>query len=179
MPIPRYFFAVLTCLGLVAGGPAIAETQTPPAVAELVARYYPGARILRRGDLSPLCVAVPGEAAGVVRADFDGDGGADYAVLVNLGRSKKMAEPGETVFDVALAVFMAEKGGGFRKVEVDRFDGFSLAFWLREEPEGELTDWQTRETVTIQNSGVYVDYCGGGAVHYWQDGKFDDVEVSG
>lgn len=95
-----------------------ADTQTRPAVSELVARHYPGARILRRGDLSPLCVAVPGEAAGVVSAEFDGDGGADYAVLVNLGRSKEMAALGETVFDVALAVFLAEKGGGFRKVEV-------------------------------------------------------------
>lgn len=179
MPIPGYVFVVLTCLSLVAGGPAFAETQTHPVVAKLVAKHYPGARILRRGDLSRLCVAVPDEAAGVVSVDFDGDGGADYAALVNLGRSKEKAEPGEILFDVALVVFMAGKGGGFRKVEIDRFDGFSLAFWLREEPEGELLDWQTRKTVTIQDPGVYADFCGGGAVYFWQGGKFNDVEVRG
>ena len=178
MPTPRYLLLGLTCLGLVAGWPVIAGPSAAPAVVKLVAKYYPGTRILRRGDLSPLCVAVPDEAGGVVRVDFDANGDADYAVLVNLGRSKETAEAGETLFDVALVVFMAEKGGGFRKVEIDRFEGFSLAFWLREEPEGELLDWQTRKTVTIQNPGVYVDYCGGGAVHYWQSGKFNDVEVS-
>lgn len=174
-----YLLPVLTLLAATVARPAVAGAELPAAVAEQIAKAYPGARILRRGDLSPLCTAVPDEPGGVMSADFNGDGNDDFAVLVNLGRSKEKAEPGVTLFDVALAAFMAEKGGGFRRIELDRFEGFSLAFWLREEPEGEIPDPETRETVTIRNPGVYVDYCGGGAVHYWQDGKFDDIEVSG
>lgn len=172
----------LATLGIVAGlliGSANAEPQTPPAVAKQITKDYPGGRILRRGNLSPLCVAVPDEAGGVMSADFDSDGNDDYAVLVNLGRSKENLEPGVTLFDVALVAFMAKKGGGFRRIELDRYEGFSLAFWLREEPEGEVLDEQRRETVPIPNTSIYVDYCGGGAVHYWQGGKFNDIEVSG
>ena len=179
MPAARYLLPVLILLAVAAARPAIAASELPAAVAKQIAKDYPGARILRRSNLSRLCEAVPDEAGGIMSADFDGDGNDDYAVLVNLGRSKEKPEPGETLFDVALVAFMAAKGGGYRRIELDRYEGFTLAFWLREEPEGELLDEQRRETVTIPNAGIYVDYCGGGAVHYWQGGKFHDVEVSG
>jgi hypothetical protein len=178
MPAARYLLPVLILLAVVAARPAVTAPELPAAVAKQITKDDPGARILRRSNLSPLCTAVPDEASGVMSADFDGDGNDDYAVLVNLGRSKEKPEPGETLFDVALFAFMAEKGGGFRRIELDRYEGFSLAFWLREEPEGELLDEQRGATVTIPNTGIYVDYCGGGTVHYWQGGKFNTVETS-
>lgn len=177
MPAAKIALIVLPCLAIALARPAAAEPKIPAAVARQISRDYPGARVLRRRDLSPLCNAAPDEAGGVLRADFDGDGDDDYAVLVNLGRSKEQAEPGETLFDVALVAFMAEKRGVFRRMELDRFEGFALAFWLREEPEGELFDEQRRETIAIRNPAIYVDYCGGGAVHYWHGGRFNDIEV--
>ena len=157
--------------------PAVAETRLPPTLIKQIAKDYPRARVLRRGSLSSLCVDVPDVAAGAIRTDFDGDGNDDFAVLLNLGRSKEKAEPGETLYDIALVAYMAKKGGGFAASELDRFEGFALAFWLREQPEGEVRDLQSGEAVTLRNPGVYVDYCGGGAVHYWQGGKFRDIET--
>jgi hypothetical protein len=159
--------------------PAMAEPALPSTVKSAIAKVYPGGRLLSRRGLSKLCVAVPDEAGGVLRSDFDGDGNDDYAVLVNLGRSQEKGEPGETLYDIALVSFMTQKDGGFAKHELDRFEGFSLAFWLREEPEGEIRDEERRETVAIRTPGIYVDYCGGGAVHYWLGGKFHAIEIGG
>ncbi len=159
--------------------PAVAEPAVPPAVKGAIARAHPGAGVLLRRNLSKLCVGVPREAGGVLRSDFDGDGNDDYAVLVNLGHSKEKGESGEVLYDVALLAFMADKDGRYRMDELDRFEGFSLAFWLREEPEGEIRDEERRETIAIANPSIYVDYCGGGAVHYWQGGKFHAIEIGG
>jgi len=181
VPAARILPIALSLLTFALGEPAIAaELALPTVVTKQIARDYAGAKVLRRRELGSLCADAPAEAGGVLRTDFDGDGNEDYAVLLNLGRSREKGEPGETLYDVALVAFMAEKGGAFRKIELDRFEGFALAFWLREEPEGDVPVEQRRTIVTIRNPGVYVDYCGGGgAVHYWQGGKFNAVEMGG
>lgn len=177
MSAAKCVWAVLLIFVMVMNWPTLADTRLPPTLTKLIAKDYPRARILRPAALSSLCVDVPDVAAGAVRADFDGDGNDDFAVLLNLGRSKERAEPGETLYDVALVAYLANKDGAFQAFELDRFEGFALAFWLREQPEGEVRDLQSGEAVTLRHPGIYVDYCGGGAVHYWQGGKFRDIET--
>lgn len=179
MPAARLSLILVFCLAMVIVRPALAESALPSVVKSMLAKSYPPGRVLLRRNLGKLCVGVPEKAGGVLQSDFNGDGDDDYAVLVNLGRSKEKGEPGEILYDVALVAFMAETEGRYRMIELDRYEGYSLAFWLREEPEGDVRDEERRETVTITNPGIYVDYCGGGAVHYWKGGKFHVIEIDG
>lgn len=96
------------------GADAPRAADLPPALREAIAGLHPEAAVLRADEILVERCGAEHRRDQVIRADLNGDGRADYAVLLRIGEPKVAA--GEALGSVPVwgVVFLARRDGLFR-----------------------------------------------------------------
>ncbi len=97
-------FGVATHAGA-AAPPSVADL--PPALREAITSLHPAAAVLRADEVLVERCGTEHRRDQVVRADFNGDGRADYAVLLRIGEPKAVAGEALKSVSVWAVVFLA------------------------------------------------------------------------
>jgi hypothetical protein len=105
--------SVLCSLLAVVGQSSAQVASVPPQLQAAIKKVRGDAEIIRRDEID-LKSCEPPEGDQMVEADFNGDGRADYAALLRLGKK------GSGVGPVWLTVFLAQRDGSFRSIVLDR-----------------------------------------------------------
>lgn len=92
--------------------PGIADL--PGALREAITRLHPAAAVLGADEILVERCGAERRRDQVVRADFDGDGRADYAVLLRIGEPKAVGGEALKSASVWAVVFLARRDGLFR-----------------------------------------------------------------
>ena len=100
-----------TCAGAAEPPSAV---DLPPALQEAITRLHPAAAVLRADEVLVERCGAEHRRDQVVRGDFNGDGRADYALLLRIGEPKAVA--GEALKSAAMwaVVFLARRDGLYR-----------------------------------------------------------------
>lgn len=186
-------FAAITALAglLFVDAPAtgqdnLVEGPGEPPLDSIIAQFFPGYAPVTPGDLSADVRRVtaadsayddPARSPTVIHADFDGNGVADYAVLV---RELASANP-----DEVFAVLMGHGQGRYSAAMKAFFGGLLSDVYLGYIPAGEQLapppgSRQDRRTVRLARPAVRLVYHRRAAdAFYWnQDaGRFDSVPL--
>jgi hypothetical protein len=100
--------------------PGVADL--PPALRDAITSLHPAAAVLRADEiLVERCGAEHGRDQ-VVRADLNGDGRADYAVLLRIGEPKAVAGEALKSASVWAVVFLARRDGLYRSFILSKRD---------------------------------------------------------
>ncbi len=133
--------AALTILAFlqVAGTQVAAQEPAEPLLADIVSLFFPGYIVVSPGDLNPAIVrraaADPaydgaGRTPTVIRADLDGNGVADYAILVREDRDDQS--------DEVFAVLMGQGGGRYSRAVEAFFGPLQGSVYLGYAPAGSV-----------------------------------------
>jgi hypothetical protein len=178
----------LTSLLLIIASVGFAQPPLTPqaaAVTAAIEKAFPGATIVTGADVdSSECGPAP-TSPGFVQADFDGDGRADFAVLLNAGATGKVVDwQGKHLRETryVLALFRAKQTGGFTVTRLNRFVQFwPVAAYIEPQGAGKLEgagDAHRGAGVMLQNPGVSLVFCGKSAVVYYvSDHRVHEVWV--
>ena len=143
----------------------------PAALAEAISRLHPAAQVVRADEiLEERCGAVHRREQ-IFRADFNGDGRQDYAVLLRVG--EPAGKPEEKLRTAPLwgVVFLAKRDGRYRPFILFKDDDAMIpsrrALWI--EPPGPVRHGAHPERVlTLKRPAVGSMLCEGTAkVFYW------------
>ncbi len=133
--------AVLTALAfpLVAGTQVAAQEPAEPLLADIVSLFFPGYVVVSPGDLNPAVLRrVEADSAydgaertpTVIHADLDGNGVADYAILVRQDRDDQP--------DEIFAVLMGHGGGRYSRAIEAFFGPLQGSVYLGYAPAGSV-----------------------------------------
>ena len=161
----------------VSGIPAVAQESTEPPLEEILTRFFPGYILVSVDDLDPAVqrlaeqdpvYADAGRSPAMIRADFDGNGVADYALLV---REETGAEP-----DEIFAVLMGQGRGRYNRAAQAFFGAMLDGVYLGYAPAGAVLppapgSTVTREPVTLAHPAVKLIYLdSASSAFYWDAG---------
>lgn len=153
---------------------AAGDESTEPPLEEILARFFPGYVLVSMDDLDPAvgllaaedpAYADPGRSPSMIRADFNGDGIADYALLV---REESAAEP-----DEIFAVLMGEGRGRYQRAVQAFFGAVLDGVYLGYAPAGAVLSPApgstiVREPVTLAHPAVKLIYLNSASnAFYW------------
>jgi len=121
----RLALGVLLSLGVAthadgAEPPSVADL--PPALREAVTSLHPAAAVLRADEILVERCGAEHRRDQVVRADFNGDGRADYALLLRIGEPKAVAGEALESASVWAVVFLARRDGRYRPFILSKSD---------------------------------------------------------
>lgn len=177
----KIFLPLLLCFAL-APGRHVAQRSPrhglPPAVRSALDRRYPGWKFPHvNGEVRKFVKEyfAPSAAPEFTSGDFDGNGEADYAVLVEHG----------TIFDqrgrsagkrVRLVAFL-KKGGGYKFHLVDPEGGGEYVFTFRKGGKG--YDYDTGKNFTYENDTIATGiFEKAGTSYVYERGKFRAILTS-
>ena len=154
--------------------PAAAQESAEPPLDEIVEQFFPGYVVMRESDLdrtvrnhtasNPVYDGVD-RTPTVIRADFDGNGVADYALLV---RADTSDEP-----DEVFAVLLGQGKGAYSRAAQAFFGGVVGQVYLGYAPAGSVLvparhSTVAREAVTLTLPAVKLIYYESSAdAFYW------------
>ena len=143
----------------------------PAALREAIARLDPAASVLRADEVLAERCGAERRRDQIVRADFNGDGRADYAVLLRIGEPKAVGgEPLKSV-PVWAVVFLGGQDGRFRPFILSRADEVMVPSRqvIALQPSGRVHHGAHPERVlTLRQPGVALILCEGTEkVYYW------------
>ena len=153
------------------------EPSTEPPLEEILARFFPGYVLVSINDLDPAVGRLaeqdpvygdPGRSPAMIRADFDGNGVADYALLV---REEAGAEP-----DEIFAVLMGQGHGRYNRAAQAFFGVMLDGVYLGYAPAGAVLppapgSTVVREPVTLAHPAVKLIYLNSAANAFYWDAK--------
>lgn len=102
-------------MALAAGAAGAGETSVlPPALADALKRLHPAARVVSADEILAERCGAGQRREQLFRADFNGDGRPDYAMLLRIGEAE--GKPDEALKTVPLwgVVFLANRDGRYR-----------------------------------------------------------------
>jgi hypothetical protein len=149
-----------------------APTQIDATLQRAIQACNPSAEVLRLGDMDEAsCTLSAKDTPGLVRADLDGNGHADYATLLRTPKGAGDRNP-----RISLVVFMADAGGRLTPVVLDAYDYAqpSIEGLARQEPglvrATEAFDAPGPDQVVLRRPGFARYYCEKSeAVYYWDE----------
>lgn len=147
----------------------------PDSLVAAIEKAVPGASLVSLADVNAKeCKPVP-KTPGLVRADFDGDGRADFAVLVKAGETGKVVDWQGTRLREAryvFAIFLDDAKGGFTVRIVQRFVDFvPIASFIDLQAPGNVPGFGENPGVVIPNSGIAFVNCEKSEAVYYFSGK--------
>ena len=91
--------------------------KLPKAISEMVNRTYPGWRFSEvTSEVNELFEQrFPSERPNLVTGDFDGDGGKDYAILIE---HKDFRQPGEAFTHIRESLIFLKRGIGYKRIRL-------------------------------------------------------------
>jgi hypothetical protein len=151
--------------------PLGAQQPSGEALESAIQKIAASASIVRTGDVDQTACQPVGEDSGLLRADFNGDGRVDYAVLLKTGDTgKERIWDGKTLRETRFAfVFFLDDGrGSYRAKVVRRYvDFIPTAVVLDLQPAGEVRHRETHKSVRLSNPGVTLSFCEKSATTYF------------
>ena len=135
-----------------------------------IKRLSPTARVLQANEIDMQeCESVP-KAPGVVKADFNGDGLEDAAVLLKVSVAKEVKIwEGKQYREAKLmfVIFLNDGKGGYTTLKRENYENLLPAMlFLDVIPPGKVRDIDTGKDVVLRNPGVMLTFCGKSAVAY-------------
>jgi len=167
-------FGVLLSLGVAthagaAAPPSVADL--PPALREAITSLHPAAAVLRADEVLVERCGTEHRRDQVVRADFNGDGRADYAVLLRIGEPKAVAGEALKSVSVWAVVFLARRDGLYRSFILSKSDEVMIpsrqVIALR--PPGRVqVGGHPERPVTLKQAAIVSILCEGTEkIYYW------------
>jgi hypothetical protein len=155
----------------------------PETLAAAIKKTSPGATIVSVKEVDSTSCQSVGDSPGLVRADLNGDGRQDYAVLLKTKVSKEETIwEGKTLHEAqfALMLFLADRDGGFRARTLHRYADFvPTAVVINLQPPGVVRNRETHRTVRVQHPGVTLIYCEKSATTYYlADDKVHSIPIA-
>ncbi len=138
-------------------------------------RYVPDHTLVKLMDLNKdvqeyLRETYHDSQPGCIKGDFDGDGIADYALLLSKTEGK---------IGVRLVVLKGKSSNDFVPFELDEFDERIKDIFLRPIPPGKIVNWDRTQTVSIDRPGFeLVIFESASYVYFWKDGRFGFIQTS-
>jgi hypothetical protein len=185
MHIRYFFFACTVLFAVLVSAPLGAQKKRviPEALAAAIKGFAPTATLVEAREVDAAACAPVGEEPGLVRADFDGDGFDDYAVLL------KTKETGKETFwegrklreaHFAFVLFLSHGSDEYKPLLVRRYVDFvPTAVVLDLRSSGDVRHRETRKPVKLRNPGVTLSFCEKSATTYFLlDGKVLSVPVA-
>jgi len=158
-------------------GPEIPET-----LAAAIKKVAPSASLVTPRDVDETACAPVGQAPGLLHADFDGDGRADYAALLKKETGKEKTWEGRTLREArfSFVLFLDDGSGGYKPRVVRRYPDFlPTAAVLDLQSAGTVRHRETRKNVKLPNPGVMLSFCEKSATAYYiVDGKIRSVPIA-
>ena len=152
------------------GAEVPAESSTSElnhAVNEMISRDYPSAKVVEIADVDVKSCGVPPNHPGWVKADFNGDGQLDHAVLLMVGEPEK----GPQRVAVHFVIFVREKDGSYKRIAIRSFEGrLPVGKLIQEQPPRKVQESAVlgKRVITLRNSGIALVSCEQYAqVYYW------------
>ena len=100
--------------------PGVADL--PPALQDAITALHPAATVLRADEILVERCGAEHRRDQVVRADLNGDGRADYALLLRIGEPKAVAGEALKSASVWAVVFLARRDGLYRAFILSKSD---------------------------------------------------------
>jgi hypothetical protein len=149
--------------------PGVADL--PPALRDAITALHPAAAVLRADEILVERCGAEHRRDQVVRADLNGDGRADYALLLRIGEPKAVAGEALKSASVWAVVFLARRDGLYRAFILSKSDDVMIpsrqVIALR--PAGRVqSGGQPERSVTIKQPAVASILCEGTErIYYW------------
>jgi hypothetical protein len=100
--------------------PGVADL--PPALRDAITSLHPSAAVLRADEILVERCGAQHRRDQVLRADLNGDGRADYALLLRIGEPKAVAGEALKSASVWAVVFLARRDGLYRPFILSKWD---------------------------------------------------------
>jgi len=156
-------------VALAAEQPSVGDL--PPALREAIAQLNPEATVLRADEILAERCKPEYRRDQVVRGDFNGDGRADYALLLRIGEPKAVGGEPLKSASVWAVVFLARRDGRYRPFILSKTDEVMMPSRrvVALQPPGKVHHGAHPERVlTLKQPGIASILCEGTEkVYYW------------
>ena len=186
MPSHLLLFALTASIALLTPaylGAQQKELAIPDTLSAAIQKAASGAALVTAHEVDATACAPVGQAPGLVRADFNGDGRDDYAALLKTKETGK-----ETIWEgkklrearFSFVLFLDDGNGGYKPRVVRRYTDFvPTAVVLDLQPAGNVRHRETHKTVKLANPGVMLSFCEKSATTYFiAAGKIRSIPVA-
>jgi hypothetical protein len=163
---------VCAAVALALSGGRQIQQPVPPAIRRTLDQRYPGWRVVVSGNIRAAVGLGLGETPGVVTGDFDGNGRADFAILIEY---RNVDEPGKAFTHFVEALAFLDTGRGFELFRLrDRQPGPNRDLYLTLQKRGaEGFDFVAGRKFTYLHDSVGEWYFGkAGGTYIYADGRF-------
>jgi hypothetical protein len=186
MPNRHLAFALMALVGLSLTLPLSAQPKQsvlPNSLTAAIKTVASAAVIVEPQDVDAAACQPVGESPGLLRADFNGDGRDDYAVLLKMKETgKEKRWDGRTLREArfSFVLFLDDGSGGYRPRVIRQYTDFMpTAVVLDLQPAGNVRHRETRKNVHIPNAGVMLSFCEKSAkTYYLVDDKVRSVPIA-
>ena len=151
------------------------KAMTNPRMQAIIRQnVHPNATIVSVENVNPVIrerflnteEAVPG----LVTADFNGDGVADYAALLRF--------PKKAGFGEWLVVFIGASGGSFQLRLLEKYDGFRDDVYITIEPPGQVSASGSLRIVNLRAPAIArIHPERPPTIFYWEKGRFQRLRM--
>lgn len=159
------------------------DAPVPESLAGAINKASPDATIVDAKEVDATSCRPVGDSPGLVRADFNGDGRQDYAVLLKTKVSnEETIWQGKTLREAwfALMLFLDDGHGGFRARILHRYADFvPTAVVINLQPAGTVRNRETHQTVRVPHAAVTLTFCEKSATTYYLAGnKIQSIPIA-
>jgi len=144
-------------------GPTAAQVSTSDVLSKAIAKLAPRGGLVRAADIDQASCGPVSENAGLLQADFNGDGRQDYASLLKPGETGKETKwQGVLLRESAFSfVFFIDDGnGGLKTVTAHRYSNFIPSTVIIDlQQSGDILNRQAGRNVSLPNPGERFSFC--------------------
>lgn len=186
MPSHRVVFAVTVLIALLTPaylGAQQKESTIPETLSAAIQKAAPGAVLVSAHEVNATACAPVGQAPGLVRADFNGDGRDDYAALLKTKETGKQTNwEGKKLREAhfSFVLFLDDGNGGYKPRVVRRYTDFvPTTVVLDLQPAGNVRHRETHKAAKLANPGVTLSFCEKSATTYFMAaGKVRSIPIA-
>jgi len=174
--------ALLCCVCAGADESSVGEQDSKPLLAA-IKKVSPNATILQAKEVDTKSCGPTPKSPGLVRADFNGDGLDDAAVLLKTFVSSEITiwESQELRrADFLFVIFLNDGKGGYLARPLDKFPGHIPAgAFIDLETSGKIRPLGAKKDVTLSNPAIVLTYCEKSAAAYVATGtRIKEIPLS-
>lgn len=177
--------SIIGISNLVSGEDLSPKNSLADDIYPILNKLYPNTdvKIVTKVDQSEC--EIKGDQPGMIKADFNGDGKSDYAILVQLRKVKgnqknPVKDEDFEEVDITLLTLIQTPSGSFDRYILEKTEGYMTGMvFIELVAPGIEHEFDTNKPVRLKNPGVALVYCGKSKVDfYWHGRGFKQVWIS-